>query len=442
MEEKKYSIQSILGEGYNDFYRCRTRYRVVKGSRASKKSKNTALSFMLNLTQYPEANLLVVRKTFRSLENSCFTDLKWACNRLGLEHEWDFKTNPLEAKNKRTKQKIYFRGMDDPYKVTSISVEKGYLCWVWIEEAYELNKEEDFDTLDESIRGSVPNNLWKQITITFNPWNERHWLKHRFFDEIVGNDSYGNPIYKEKPMKEVSNGSYTNISDDVMIKTTNYHCNEWLDEGDLKLFENMKLANPRRYQIAGLGNWGIVEGLVYENFSEFNFTLADVTNCKMFTGMDFGYANDPTALVVGFIDKDLKVIYIWDELYEKGLTNQDIKNKIVEMGYGKNKIIADCNEPKSIEELNRMGLKVYPAKKGRDSINAGIQFIQNFRILIHPRCVNFITEINNYAWSKDKFGKATNIPIDDFNHLLDSTRYACLNQMPTNVWQLSYRKLL
>lgn len=146
--------------------------------------------------------------------------------------------------------------------------------------------------------------------------------------------------------------------------------------------------------------------------------------------------------MVGFIDKESKVIYIWDELYKKGLTNSDIRNEIVDLGYQKCKIIADSAEPKSIEELKALGLKVFPAKKGKDSIRAGIQFIQNFRILIHPRCVNFITEINNYSWAKDRFGKPTNEPVDDFNHLLDALRYAVLNQMPKNSWQFSYRKLL
>lgn len=436
------SIQELLGQGYGDFYHFKGRYRVVVGSRASKKSKDTALDLALKLTKYPKSNLLVVRKTFRSLENSCFTDLKWAFNRLGLDHEWNFKTNPLEATNKRTKQKIYFRGLDDALKITSISVETGYLNFVWLEEAFEVTKESDFDMVDESIRGAVPEDYYKQITITLNPWNERHWIKRRFFDEIVDYDTLGNPIYKETELKEVSKGSYSAQKDDVLIKRTTYLCNEWLDDADLKLFELMKSHNPRRYQTAGLGKWGVVDGLIYENFTEYEFSLKDVAEYKMFSGLDFGFTNDPTAFIVGFIDKESKVIYIWDELYKKGLTNNDIRNEIVDMGYQKLKIVADSAEPKSIEELKALGLKVFPAKKGKDSIKAGIQYIQNFRILIHPRCVNFITEINNYSWAKDRFGKPTNEPVDDFNHLQDALRYAVLNQMPKNSWQFSYRKLL
>lgn len=435
------SIQSLLGEGYADFYHFEGRYRVVMGSRASKKSKDTVLDLAVKLTKYPLSNLLAVRKTLRTLENSCFTDLQWAFDKLGVLHEWNFKTNPLEATNIRTGQKIYFRGLDDPTKITSISVAKGYLNFVWIEEAYEITKESDFDMLDESIRGSVPEGMYKQITLTLNPWNEKHWIKRRFFDELKGYDSLGNPIYKEKTLKKVSKGSYSNETEDVLIKRTTYECNEWLDKADLKLFESMKKQNPRRFQTAGLGLWGVVEGLIYENFTEYDFKLSDVSKLKMFSGLDFGYANDPTAFVVGFLDKDSKLIYIWDELYEKSLTNNDIRNRIVDLGYAKNKIICDSAEPKSIEELKQLGLKTFPAKKGKDSIKNGIQHIQNYRILIHPRCVNFITEINNYAWAKDRYGKSVNQPVDMFNHLMDALRYAIMNEMPKNSWQFSYHKM-
>ena len=103
--------------------------------------------------EYPQSNLLCVRKTYRTLKDSCFTELKWAIHRLGVDAWWDIKESPLEMTYKPTGQKILFRGLDDPLKVTSITVEVGVLCWLWIEEAYEISSEADFDTLDESIRG-------------------------------------------------------------------------------------------------------------------------------------------------------------------------------------------------------------------------------------------------------------------------------------------------
>lgn len=177
-------LPEVVGKGYGTFWRWEGRYRAVKGSRASKKSKTTALWYITNMMKYPDANTLVVRKTYRTLKDSCFTELKWAIHRLGVDAFWDIKESPLEMTYKPTGQKIYFRGLDDPLKVTSITVDQGVLCWMWIEEAYEISSEDDFNMLDESIRGAIPegSDLFKQITVTFNPWNEHHWLKKRFFD--------------------------------------------------------------------------------------------------------------------------------------------------------------------------------------------------------------------------------------------------------------------
>ena len=401
MKSKKIRLPELVGKGYKDFWNFKGRYRVCKGSRGSKKSKTTALFFIYSMMKYPGANLLVVRKVYRTLKDSCFTDLKWAINILGVQDYWSVKESPLEITYNPTGQKILFRGLDDPLKVTSITVETGNLCWAWIEEAYEINKEQDFNMLDESIRGTVEEPLYKQITLTFNPWNERHWLKKRFFDAE---------------------------DDNVMAKTTNYMCNEWLDESDKKLFEDMKKNNPRRYQVAGLGNWGIVEGLVYENWEEKEFDVNEISKrkgVKSAFGLDFGYTNDPSAFFCGLIDVANKEIYVFDEIYKNAMKNRQIAEEIIRKGYGKEKIVADSQEPKSIDELYDLGLKgIRKSRKGRDSINNGVQYIQDYKIIIHPRCVNFITEISNYMWDKDKFDNPVNKPVDDFNHLMDAMRYA------------------
>lgn len=310
---------------------------------------------------------------------------------------FDFKVNPLEIVYKPTGQKILFRGLDDPLKVTSVTVDVGVLCFLWFEEAYEITSEDDFNMLDESIRGEVPKGLFKQITLSFNPWNERHWIKSRFFDVE---------------------------DEDILAMTTNYTCNEWLDDADKRVFERMKVQNPRRYQVAGLGNWGIVDGLVYENWEEKEFKIEDCIECKTVCGLDFGYTNDPTAFFIGFLDEENKKLYVWDEIYQKGLSNKKIYDAIDSRGYRKERIIGDSAEPKSIDELKGYGLRIKGAKKGRDSITNGIQWIQDLKIIVHPRCVNFLTEISNYQWDKDKFGKGLNRPVDEFNHLMDAMRYA------------------
>ena len=330
-QTKRIYLPELVGGGYGEFWRFRGRYRVCKGSRASKKSKTSALWFIVNLMKHPAANLLVVRATYNTLRNSCFTELKWAIARLGVQQYWQINLSPLEMTYLPTGQKIYFRGLDDPLKVTSITVDVGVLCWLWIEEAYEIDSEESFDTLDESIRGQVPDGLFKQITLTFNPWNEHHWLKKRFFDAP---------------------------DNDVLAKTTNYLCNEFLDDADLRVFERMKRDNPRRYQVAGLGNWGMVDGLVYENFREAEFELYDLPDtARSFFGLDFGYTNDPTAFWAGMVDEKSKKIWVFDEMYERGMSNERIAERITEMGYAKEVITADSAEPKSIDRLRTLGLR-------------------------------------------------------------------------------------
>jgi len=408
-------LPEIVGKGYGTYWNFKGRYRVCKGSRASKKSTTTAMNLIYRIIEYPESNALVVRKTYRTLLDSCFAQLKWAVNRLGVKDYFDFKLSPLEIIYKPTGQKILFRGLDDPLKVTSVTVDVGSLCFLWIEEAYEIMSEADFDMLDESIRGEVPEGHFKQITLTFNPWNERHWLKHRFFDTK---------------------------DNDILAITTNYTCNEWLDKSDLNVFERMKTNNPRRYQVAGLGNWGIVDGLIYENFEEKQFTLEDVKDYKTVAGLDFGYTNDPTAFFIGFLDKKDSILYVWDEMYSKGLSNKKIYENIKNMGYSKEKITGDSAEPKSIDELKGYGLRIKGAKKGKDSILNGIQWIQDLKIVIHPRCNNFLTEISNYQWDKDKFGKALNRPIDDFNHLLDAMRYALEDDIQSKTIKAVNRSIL
>ena len=406
----KISLPQIIGKGYKSFWNFKGRYKVVKGSRASKKSKTTALWIIYNMMKYKNANTLVVRKVFRTLKDSCYSDLRWAINRFQVQDYWELKESPLEMTYKPTGQKILFRGFDDPLKITSISVSVGSLCWCWVEECYELTDETAFNMLDESIRGVVEEPLFKQIIISFNPWNERHWLKARFFDKV---------------------------DDNILALTTNYLCNEWLDDADKKLFEDMKKNNPRRYQVAGLGNWGIVDGLVYENWQELEFDWREILNkrqkAKAVFGLDFGYTNDPAAFFCGILDQEQKEIYVFDEIYQKGMQNTAIYSNIEKLSFKKEIIVADSAEPKSIDHLKGLGLyRIKASKKGKDSINAGIQFIQDFKIFIHPRCVNFLTEISNYAWDKDKFGKPTNKPIDDFNHLMDAMRYALEDYMRNN----------
>ena len=394
------NLPQIVGKGYATYWNYKGRYRVVKGGRGSKKSTTTALWIIYNMMKYPLANTLVIRRVFNTHKDSTYTQLKWASNILKVSHLWKFSKSPLEATYIPTGQKILFRGLDDPMSITSITVEHGHLCWCWFEEAFQVMNEDDFNKVDMSIRGELPKGYFKQITLSFNPWSEKHWLKKRFFDAE---------------------------DEDVLAITTNYACNEFLGEDDKKLFEKMKINNPRRYNIEGLGNWGIAEGLIYNNFEELDFDIEEIKkrkNIKSAFGLDFGYTNDPTAFICLLVDLDNMEIFIFDEHYQKAMSNKMIVDMIKYKGYAKERIIGDSSEPKSIDDIKKQGIyRIKGARKGKDSILNGIQYIQDFKIYVHPKCENTLIELSNYVWDT-KDGNAINKPIDDYNHLMDALRYS------------------
>lgn len=395
------NLSEVVGGGYKTFWNYKGRYRVVKGGRGSKKSTTTALNIITRMMEYPLANTLVVRKVFKDHRDSTWKQLKWATRQLKVFHLWDFKVSPTEAIYLPTGQSIYFRGLDDPMSVTSITVDTGHLCWAWFEEAYQIVNEDDFDKVDMSIRGELPPGYFKQITLSFNPWNERHWLKKRFFDD-------------ENP--------------NVLALTTNYLCNEFLGQDDIDLYEWMRIHNPKRYKIEGLGDWGTSEGTIFNNWFINAFDRYEIAKREGIVsafGLDFGFSVDPSALPASLVDVKNLEIYVFDEIYAKALLNIEIADRIIAKGFQKEMIVADSSEPKSIVELRKAGIRrIKAADKGPDSIRAGIHFIQQFKIIVHPSCVNFINELSNYTWAKNKDGQTINKPIDEFNHLLDAFRYS------------------
>lgn len=403
MTDKKLSVTKTIGSGYNEFWHNKNFYRVVKGSRGSKKSKTTALNFIYRLMEYEWANLLVVRRFSNTNKQSTYTDLKWATNQLGVTHLFKFNDSLPEITYKPTGQKILFRGIDDPLKITSITVDKGILSWCWIEEAYQVETYDKFATLVESIRGSVDSpDFFKQITVTFNPWSERHWLKPTFFDE----DTKLNNTF-----------SYT----------TTYRVNEWLDEVDIARYEDLYRTNPRRARIVCDGDWGVAEGLVFENFEvkEFDWVKKLKEKQVVAHGSDFGFTQDPTTLVSTIVDTQNKELWIYDEHYQRGMLTDEIYQMYIDKGLKNAEIIADSAEKRLITEIKRKGISnIKPSVKGQGSIMQGVQFIQGFKIYVHPSCEHTIEELNTYTFDQDKDGNWLNKPIDENNHILDALRYS------------------
>lgn len=400
-------MSEVIGGGYNEFWHDRHFYRVVKGSRGSKKSMTTALNFVWRIMKYPWANLLVVRRYSNTNRDSTYTVLKWAVNRLRVSSLFKFNEGKPEITYLPTGQKILFRGLDDPLKITSITVPVGNLSWLWIEEAYEIENSDKFDTLVESIRGTYDDpNFFKQVTITFNPWNERHWLKTAFFDEKT----------KRK---------------DVFSSTTTFRVNEWLDEKDKQRYLDLYRTNPRRARIVCDGEWGVAEGLVFENFEvkEFDVNRKIKEVGQTYFGMDFGFTHDPTTLLSSIYDKGKHELWVFNELYRTGLVVEDIIKEVEQRNLLGAKITADSASPMIIEELRRKGMRrIRPMKKAKDSIQTGISFMQGLKIYLHPSCKHTIEEFNTYAYDQDKLGNWLNTPVDANNHAIDAIRYSLMEE--------------
>ncbi|NQI77367.1 PBSX family phage terminase large subunit [Streptococcus suis] len=399
----KVNLPEIVGKGYGQFWRSKNFYRVVKGGRGSKKSKTTALYYIVAILKHNWANLLVVRRFSNTNKQSTYTDLKWAANRLNVSHLFKFNESLPEITVKATGQKILFRGLDDPLKITSITVDTGLLSWLWLEEAYQVENQDKFETLVESIRGSIDApDFFKQITITFNPWSERHWLKSAFFDEDT----------RKK---------------DVFADTTTYRVNEWLDQQDIDRYEDLWRTNPRRAAVVANGDWGVAEGLVFENYEVKDFDIVSTIKRigETTAGLDFGFTHDPTTFPRLAVDLDNRELWIYAEHYEHAMTTDDIFKMIVDADLQNAVITADSAEQRLIAELQAKGVRrLVPSIKGKGSINAGIDFMKQFKIYIHPSCVKTIEEFDTYIYKQDKDGKWLNEPIDSNNHIIDAIRYA------------------
>lgn len=393
---KTVRLSEAVGGGYNDFWNFKGRYLICKGSRGSKKSTTAAMKIVFNIMKYPLSNAVVIRQVFNTLRDSCFKQLQWATERLGVADQWRFTVSPLEATYLPTGQKIYFRGLDNPLSITSLTVSKGYLCYCWFEEAYQITSEDAFNKIDLSLRGQLPENYFRQIILTFNPWSDKSWIKKRFFD----------------------------VPDDErkLSMTTTYKCNEWLGKDDLAIFEDMKVRYPRRYKIEGEGDWGVSEGLIFDNWKVEDFDIKE-QQLPLWIGLDFGW-QDPTAIAIMRVDEENKILYLCEEFYKSQQTLEEVAAWLKERGYHKSLIMCDSAEPRSIVELGKNGiLHAKAAKKGQGSIMEGIRKLQEYQIIIHPSCTNAAIEFSNYSFDKDKFDNWMDKPIDAYCHLIDAMRY-------------------
>lgn len=384
------------------------RYEVIWGGAGSGKSHIVARRYLYRLLKESDVlhNILIIRKVDRTIKRSVFTLMRNLITRWKLTSEFHINLTDKTITYKPNGSQFMFSGLDDVEKLKSIEG----VTSIWCEEATELTQE-DFEQLDLRLRGE--HGCLKQITLTMNPISEQHWIKKIFFDD---------------PM------------DGVFTLHTTYLDNAFIDAEYKMVMENKKKTNPRYYNIYALGNWGTAEGLIFPNVEHRLIRPEEIKGLECVQGLDFGYTNDPTAFNQTYVDIKAKRLFVYDGFYEKGMSNAKIADAIKKMEAHRHKTVADSSEPKSIDYIQTKSVRIEGAAKGKDSVSAGIDFLCEFEIIVNAHLVEFMTEFNNYSWALDKDGKPTNKPVDDFNHFIDSLRYALEGTMKRS--RIDYRALL
>ena len=430
MNKERISLQEQTGKGYATFWNFKGDEVILMGSKGSKKSKTIALRWMYLLKKYPRACLLATRDTALTIKDSVFADLVWAAKKLKLYSEWKFTTNPMLATNVKTRQKIFFRGLDSWEKLASITIDDPnlVLCWSWFEEAFEIDKKSTYDRVKMSVRGELPKGYFNQSVASLNPWNEQHFIVKELTSKLTPNEQ----ILLEKGKQELIvedeqefeyHGKMVKETVSQLLMITNYKLNEFLDIKDYARYEKKKKEDPEDYKTSGLGMPGVSKGLIFRNWRIEDTSKYKNTFELIRRGLDFGYSSDPSAFLQFNVDLKAKRIVVFDEFGAIELTNEMLANELKKRIEPYALIKADAAEPKSIAELNNLGINAIPAQKGPDSILHGIKWLKGFEIIVDPKCKGLIKEIGAYRWKVDKFDNPLNIPEDKNNHYIDALRY-------------------
>jgi len=394
MEQVNLEIdEEVFNKVYLPYIKTNTRYELFYGGAGSGKSAFVAQKLVLKHMTEKNRKTLIVRKVKSTLRNSVFPEIIFWIKYFRVE---DFFTIPSGKGNSLDIEgpngnKFIFTGLDNVEKLKSISG----ITDMWIEEATEL-EQKDFQQLDLRIRGQDAN---KQFILTFNPTDSNHWIKKFFFDSQMKNTT--------------------------ILRTTHLD-NKFLDEESRENLEKYITIDQTWYNIYALGEWGILSDLIYNNFTMKEFDNDEKKFDKILVGIDFGY-NHPSAMVKVGINKDFKKtreLFIIDNIKKSKLTTQMFGEELRSKVKKKQEIIADSASPGSIEELKRLGFNVHGAKKGANSVKSGIDWLKNFKIIVHPDCIETYNEFKTYRWKKGDDGKPLDIPVEINDDCMDALRYA------------------
>lgn len=405
-EKKMPDVKVGFNANFKEFNKCKKRYRLAKGSAGSGKSVNIARDYILKLSdiRYKGANLLVVRKIGESNKDSTFAELRGAIFDIYgslTDKYWNITTNPLYIENKVTGNSIIFRGMKDDAqkeKVKSITFANGKLTWIWCEESTEL-KEEDIDILDDRLRGLLPDNLYYQITFSFNPVSATHFIKSKFFD------------FEDE---------------DIYTHQSTYLENRFIDESYHKRMMRRKAQDPDGYKVYGLGEWGELGGLILNNIEIVDFKDKGI-DLKKFDNrgysQDFGFNHANAILEVA--EKD-NCLYVDEIVYVHEKDTSEIINICKDRKVEKHtRMICDCAEPDRIKMFKKAGYNASGVKKYQGSVVAQIDRLKQYdKIYINAKSTNTYKESQQWKWKKDKDGNYIDTPVDIFDDAMAALRYS------------------
>lgn len=392
------NIDININPVYFDYINATQRLQVYFGGSSSGKSYFLSQRCVINNMR--GANYLICRQTSTSIRKSCFNEILKAISNMGVRDMYHINSQEMVITNLHNGKQIMFAGLYDTERLKSISPRNGILEHVWIEEATETTYH-GFKQLQKRLRGL--SETAKIITLSFNPVLKTSWIYKEFFQDCW--DESKN-LYQDE--------------NKLILKTT-YRDNKYLTKEDIDLLESE--TDPYYIDVYLNGNWGLLGSIIFKNWR-----IEDLSDFKkqadnIHIGVDFGYI-DPTAAVKLHIDTDRKKIYVLDEIYRRGISINELANDLKRIMTPSQIVNCDSAEPRSINELNTLGLKAFAVRKGPDSILYGIKFLQQYEIIIDRSCQNFINEINVYHW-QERQGEIIEVPADKENHLMDATRYAC-----------------
>lgn len=382
----------FFNQAYLPFLEAQQRYQIFYGGAGSGKSVFLAQRAVLDCLK--GRNTLVLRQVAQRVTLSCRNEILKAIDTFDLSQEFDVKKAAISHRNGA---QILFGGLSDPEKIKSITPRKGMLHDIWVEEATEIRRE-SLKQLDKRLRGLSP--FSKRISLSFNPISRTHWIYREFFEKIC----FDGRLFQ---------------GDDLLILKTSYKDNAFLSEDDIAALENE--SDPYFYAVYTKGEWGALEGRVLTQLRESSKNPPPRLPIRY--GLDFGFGKSPSAAVKLAIDSERKEIYVLDEMLLHKNSNQALAEKLRAFS-GKNPIVCDSAEPKSIYELRQLGIPALAAKKGKDSLRHGVRWLNGYCIYVRPQCKHFLIESENWCYQKDAFGNSLDIPETENKHLLDAMRYA------------------